>query len=52
MVSLDRLSNQRWYRFRRDMTTEAVDPGTHFRVIPYEDFQSLRARCKTIGELD
>jgi uncharacterized protein len=47
-----KLSDDNWYRFRRNMTSEAAEIGMKYHVVTPEEFGAVFGKCKNIQELD
>lgn len=47
-----KLSEDNWYRFRRDMTSEAVEIGSTYIVLSSDEFDSVLSMSKNIVQLD
>jgi uncharacterized protein len=46
------LSDDNWYRFRRDMTSDAPEIGTKYHVMPESAFDKLLSQAKTLSDLE
>jgi uncharacterized protein len=47
-----KLSDDNWYRFRRDMTSGAAEIGTKYHVVTTEEFGTVLDESKNIHDLD
>jgi uncharacterized protein len=47
-----KLSDGDWYRFRRNMTSDAKEIGEKYHVIAVADFEVLRDKSKTVEQLN
>lgn len=47
-----KLSDDNWYRFKRDMTSEAVEIGSVFHIIEANEFEIALRKSKNIDQLD
>jgi uncharacterized protein len=46
------LSDDNWYRFRRDMTSDAPEIGTKYHILPEEIFIKILNEAKTLPNLE
>lgn len=47
-----KLSDDNWYRFRRDMTSGALEIGSKYNVISCDEFDTILEKCKNVNQLD